>query len=197
MKRILIDFDNPEKEDIVTIAAALKMGLVIAYPTDTIYGLGCLAADSRAVRKIRRIKQREAKKPMLVLVNSMVMLKRYFVVSSKQAAYLKKVWPGPVSVILRQKGRFPLELSGGLQTVAARLPKNDFLDKIMSKAGGPIVSTSLNLSQRKNLVNVKNIGRYFKSVKPDLVIDIGRDLKGKPSRLIDLSDPSAIRILRP
>jgi len=195
MKIIKINKNNIKKDDLKTVIDFLNKGQTIVYPTDTVYGLGCLATDKKAINKIRKIKQRDKKKPFLVLVSDFKMLNKYFVVDKKQLACLHKIWPGPISAILRQKGLFPKELTGGFSDVAVRLPKNNFLVKMIGVADVPIVSTSLNLSGQAHLDNVSGIEKYFKINCPDLIIDRG-ELKGQPSILIDLRDAEDIKILR-
>ncbi len=190
---------NPKeisKEDFETIVATLRGGGVIAYPTDTIYGLGCLSSKKKAIKKIRRIKGRNDDKPMLVLIKCFTMLKKYFYVDKSQTEYLKKIWPGKISVILKNKNLLNKEVLGSAEAGAVRLPNNPFLVKIIRMAGEPLVSTSLNKSGEKPLFNVSGLENYFTDEKPDLVIDIGKDLKGKPSRLIDLRDIDNIKIIR-
>ena len=190
-----INLKNVKKQEIAEIAAFFKKGKVIVYPTDTIYGLGCLATDKKAIEKIYKIKKRDGKKPFLVLVSDWKMLKEYFSLSKEQNKYLHKIWPGPVSVILPHKGLFPSVLSLGLEALAVRLPKSDFLVKMIKVAGTPIVSTSLNLSAKPHLDDVDGLENYFSVHKPDLIIDSGRQ-KGQPSKLIDLRDMKNIKILR-
>ena len=74
------------------IADFFRRGKVIVYPTDTIYGLGCLATNKKAINKIYKIKKREKKKPLLILVDSLAMAKRYCYVSKEQEKYLRRVW---------------------------------------------------------------------------------------------------------
>jgi len=182
-------------QEIGLIVDFLKKGKVIVYPTDTIYGLGCLATDKKAINKIYRIKKREKKKPLLVLISDFKMLRKYFKVDKKQLAYLRKIWPGKVSVILNKKSNLPGYVSGRLSSVAVRLPKSGFLTKMIKELGAPVVSTSLNLSGQPHLERVSGLKKYFKKNRPDLVIDAGT-IKGRPSKLIDLRDVDKIKILR-
>lgn len=210
METIKINFKRPCKKEVDLIVNFLNRGQIIVYPTDTIYGLGCLATDRKAIRRIFKIKRREKRKPLLVLVDSLKMVKKYCYVSKEQEKYLRKIWPiktlsvfkghrvsraRPVSVILKSRKKLPKELTGGKDGVAARLPKNNFLIKIIKKIGVPLVATSVNVSGEKNLYNVSNIEKYFKKHKPDLAADAG-ELKGKPSRLIDLRNIDRIKIVR-
>lgn len=172
----------------------LKRGSIIAYPTDTVYGLGCDARNAEAIKRINKIKGEKGSKPLLVLISDFKMLKKYCFVNLEQMEYLQKIWPGPVTAILKRRPNLPAELTGGLSSLAVRLPKNDFLIKIISQAGFPIISTSLNKKREKPLTNVQNLEKYFKYL-PDLVVDAG-EVKGKPSRLIDLRDIKNVKILR-
>jgi L-threonylcarbamoyladenylate synthase len=198
---------NPKKikpEQINLIVDFLKRGKVIAYPTDTIYGLGCDAGNEKAIRKIVKIKNKE-KKAILVLISDFKMLKRYCVVNINQEKYLKKIWftrrsfseggHKPVTVILKKRLNLPDILTAGQETLAVRLPASEFLIRMISMFGRPVVSTSLNKTGEKPLNNVKNLSKYF-NVLPDLVIDAGKCGNTKPSRLIDLRDVKNIKVLR-
>ena len=180
MQSIKINLEKITKQEIGFIAGFLKAGKTIVYPTDTIYGLGCLATDEKAINKIYRIKNREKKKPLLVLVSDYSMLRKFFFVDKKQEAYLKKVWPGKISVILNKKDRLPKNISTGLPGVAVRLPKSLFLTKMIREVNGPVVSTSLNLSGEKPMEIVDNLQKYFQGAKPDFIVDAGAK-RGRPS----------------
>lgn len=198
MEIIKIDNKKISDETIKIIAGYLKEGKVIVYPTDTIYGLGCLATDKQAIKKTYKIKQRTENKPSLALVNSLAMAKKYCVIGKDQEIFLKYVWTfenRPTSVILKSKNILPKELSGGSDALAIRLPKDDFLIKLIKKVGAPLVSTSLNISGRESLARVDGLEKYFKKDKPDLIINAG-EIKGQPSRLVDLRDVSDIKIIR-
>lgn len=217
MQTIKINLHNLIQEQISLIADYLKRGLVIAYPTDTIYGLGCDPKNVEAIKKINKIKGEKGDKPLLVLISDFAMLKQYCFINSLQMEYLKRIWTRPhprlsfpdaavgtrarrgalrpVTVILKRRPNLPPELTGGLNSLAVRLPDNKFLIKIINEAGWPLVSTSLNKKGGKPLANVKNLEKHFKYL-PDLVIDAGECGRVKPSRLVDLRDIENIKILR-
>lgn len=195
MKKIEIDFKKIEKSDIGLIVKALEQGKVIAYPTDTIYGLGCVASKRKAIKKILQIKKRKPGKSLLMLVSSLSMAKKYCRINKKQEAILKKYWPGPFTFILEGKNVLPLEVRGEKESLALRLPKNGFLIKIIRRAGEPLVSTSLNISGKESLDNLSGIENYFEKDKPDLVIDAG-EIKGRPSQIIDLRDAEDVKTIR-
>ncbi|MDD4271654.1 MAG: L-threonylcarbamoyladenylate synthase [Patescibacteria group bacterium] len=195
MQTIKIDINNTTQEQIDLIADSLSHGQIIAYPTDTVYGLGCDCRNILAIKKINKIKGERGMKPLLILISDFSMLKKYCFVNSTQLEYLKKIWPGPVTVILKRRPNLPVELTGGLNSLAVRLPDNDFLIKIINEAGFPIVSTSLNKKGDKTLTKVENLDKYFK-YPPDLVIDAGECKRTKSSRLVDLRDMEDIKIIR-
>lgn len=196
----MINLNNITKEQINLIVDYLKQDKIIVYPTDTIYGLGCIAADKKAISKIYKIKRRKKNKPFLILVSSYAMLKKYCYANKKQIEYLKKASKNrPVSAILKSKTLLPKELTAGLDSIAVRLPKNDFLIKLIKKVGVPIVSTSVNVSGKKNLTDINDIEKWalkLKSNKPDLIIRGSKKRRSKPSKLIDLRDVDDIKILR-
>lgn len=195
IKTIKVNTSKFTQEQIDLIVDCLKRGQVIAYPTDTVYGLGCDAGNIEAIKKINKIKGEKGKKPLLVLISDFKMLQKYCFFNQKQEEYLRDVWPGPVTVILKRKPILPTELTGGLNSIAVRLPKNDFLIKIIKAAGFPLVSTSLNKKGEKPLLDVNNLEKHFK-YPPDLVIDAGAAKRIKPSKLIDLRDIENVKILR-
>ncbi len=186
METIKINIADIKNKEIDLIANYFKKGKVIAYPTDTIYGLGCAAADEQAIKRIYQIKQITAPRPYIILVSSLAMLKKYAYIKQKKIAYLNKVWPGPVTVVLKSRNNLPANILGPDKSIAARLPKNDFLIKIIKGLGKPIVSTSLNLSGQPNLTDLNKIKAYFKDNKPDLAINAGSLPKRRPSKIIDL-----------
>jgi len=200
MKYLKINLNKVSDGEIGLIIDCFKRGKVIVYPTDTIYGLGCRADQVKAVKKILKIKKRDSRKSLIVLVSSLSMLKDYCYVNRVQEKYLKKIWrqARPTAVILKGRGLLPREVSGGRDTLAIRLPnlpKSKFLIKIIRELKVPIVSTSLNISGKEILDRVDNLDNYFKGEKPDLIIDAGV-IKAKPSRIVDLTDVGNIKILR-
>lgn len=200
MKYLKIKLDDVSEKQINLITDYFQAGKIVVYPTDTVYGLGCLAIDKEAIDKIFEIKNREKSKSLLILAGSLAILKKYCCLDREQEKYLKKIRAGkrPISVILKKKKNLPQELTGGGETVAIRwpdLPKGNFLIKILNRVNQPIVSTSLNISGEKILGRVDGLDHYFQKAKPDLVVDAGV-VKNKPSRLIDIKDLDNIKILR-
>lgn len=197
MEIIKINLNKISNQEINQITDFLKKGKVIAYPTDTIYGLGCLGTDKQAINKIFKIKNRDSGKPLLVLVGSLAMAKKYGQINKNQEKILQSVWPGPVTVIVGNKGMLPIELTAGQPSLAMRYPDNDFLIKLIKKVKMPIVSTSLNKSGDNYVTN--NVSKMdwaeFRK-KPDSVIDAGNLPKARPSVIIDIREAEKIVLLR-
>jgi len=177
------------------VAAALLSGQIVLLPTDTIYGLSCLATNETAVRRILGIKGRPDNKPLISLVNSWAMVERQAIIENKVRNYLLSVWPGPVTAILVSRQHLPAAVTGGLPTIALRWPKNEWLNQLITLIGQPLVSTSANLAGQEPIVSIEEASQYFINDQPDLIIDAGV-LKNPPSRIIDCQDPLDIKIIR-
>ncbi|MDP2943967.1 MAG: L-threonylcarbamoyladenylate synthase [bacterium] len=191
---------DAETSPVAAAARSLKEGRVLVLPTDTIYGLSCRADDKAAIKKIFRLKKRDPGLALIVLVNSLAMLKKYVFVSRRQEELIRRYWRAarPTTVILRRRGNLPKELTGISDGLAVRLPKSKFLIKILNRVGVPLVSTSLNVSGEEPIYDLKNLSFYLRAAvrEIDLVIDTGRPRRRQPSRLIDLRGAGRPIILR-
>lgn len=185
---------NEDRLSVVSeIAGFLQAGKVAVLPTDTIYGLSCLADDLTAINKIYKLKYRQPNKPLIILVSSLSMARHYVRMTASQADLAAKFWQEsrrPTTLIFFDRGRLSF-LSGSL---ALRLPKSSLLIKIIRKIGRPIVSTSLNISGQEEIKDLSQIDKFWpnKDCQPDLVVNNGRSRTTKPSRLIDLRGPKPV-----
>jgi len=212
MKILKINLEKITEEQIDLITKYFQAGKIVAYPTDTVYGLGCLAFHKKALQKIYQIKNITATKPLLVLMKDKELLKQYCEISSKQENYLTKIWYNkdikhkPTTIIFDIKKILTKKLDYNYPSLAVRIvnnfnPKNNlpeitFLSKILVRVNKPIISTSLNITGKPTLDNLKNIENYFSNIKPDLVIDTGNIDRKKASKIIDLRDIENIKIIR-
>lgn len=201
MLSLKVNLNKYSPTNIKFIAGALKKGQVLALPTDTIYGLSCLANDEKAIKKIKKIKKNDQNKPLSILVSDLAMLNKYVYLSADQKNKLEKIWQPaarPTTVILKHRRKLPAVLTGKSDGLAARLPKLDFLIKILEEVKQPIVSTSLNISGQPVINNLKNLDKYFleKSNRPDLIVDAGICRRQKASRILDLREDTKSFILR-
>ncbi len=140
----------------------LVKGAVYALPTDTVYGLSCAIDDVEAVKAIRTLKGRDAEKPMIVLVATMRDLESCGIrPTEEQIALLKRIWPGPVSVVFTQA--FPaLQHIASTGTLAVRMPSKDDLLSFITRVG-PIVSTSANISGASPATTLAEVAAQFES----------------------------------
>lgn len=177
----------------------LLKGSIVVIPTDTIDGISARADDMRAVAKVYKIKKREKDKSLLILVASMNMLRKYCHLNSLQEQVLKEIWQQdrPTSVLLKQKKKLASNLSSN-DFLAVRLPKNDFLRKLIKSLGVPIVSTSLNLSGQKNMSAGQALKVFKDSSQLSLVVNDHKNKYStiKASRLLSIDKKGALKIIR-
>ncbi len=190
--------------DLKVVVDRLKLGQVGIMLSDTIYGLSCAIDNREAINKIYRIKKRNKNKSFLILVGDFKMLKKYFLYNKKQENILKEYWLN----IKKHPGTFILSPKKNLveflkidfnQGVGVRLPKNDFLIKIIKSLNQPIISTSCNLSGQKNLNNFREIISFFNNIseKPDFLIKFKNiKPKRKASQIFDIRNDKNIKRLR-
>ncbi|MDD2680896.1 MAG: L-threonylcarbamoyladenylate synthase [Patescibacteria group bacterium] len=179
------------------LVARLRSGEVLMLPSDTIYGLSCRADNLRAIKKIFAIKKRDKNKPLIILVSSLQMARKYCFINSKQAEILQKTWSGsrPTSVLLKHRGILPKEISISSPYLAVRLPKSDFLRKMIRVLAVPLISTSANLSGQKVLDGTLAWKKFKKEPRPDLILFGGKNSK-LASKLLLLNNDGSQEVLR-
>ena len=196
MKQIKLNLNNTEKV-LNNATRILKKGGVVVYPTDTLYGLGVNAFNEDAIIKIQKTKEQDRNKPISVIVKDLKMARKIACIDSKVEKILNKIWPGPITIVLRKKDVVSDILTGNGETVAIRIPDNEFILALMKKIDFPITATSANTSGEKDLLKSKEIVAKFKfaKTKPDLFIDNGDIKNPTASTIIDLTTtiPKIIR----
>ena len=173
----------------------LKTGGVIAYPTDTVYGLGADATNTKAISKVYEIKGRDFRKPLSIAVSSEKMLRKYARVGKQEALLIKslrraKLFPGPTTLLLRKKN-LPKILTNGSHIVGIRIPSSKTCLSIVKRFGKPITSTSANPSGARCAKSDRSIARSIRS-KVSLVIK-GKCPHGKESTIIEMSQAKIAR----
>ena len=174
--------ENPEK-----IKEILDNDGVIAYVTDTVWGLGCLPTSEKAVKKIYEIKRREAQKPLILMSSEAYHLLDYVEQPlNKQASiYIKKYFPGALTLVLKKSKNTPDYVTSGMETVGIRVPDNTVFKEICETATGHVLATtSANLSHQPSAKTyeqaLENMGNLV-----DLVIpDYGNFAKGLESTVV-------------
>jgi L-threonylcarbamoyladenylate synthase len=176
-------------------AGVVRRGGVIAFPTDTFYGLGCDPFNRDAVRHVYEIKQRDRDKPLLLIIASAAALARLTVDPPDGLhTVTSHFWPGPLTVVLKAAAALPPELTAQTGTVGLRLPAYEPARHLASYAGEAITATSANLSGGDNLASADAVVAELGD-RVDLILDAGRLPAGAPSTVLDLvSQPP--RLLR-
>lgn len=170
------------------LVQALKKGKVLACPTDTVYGLIADATNKKAVGKVLLIKGREKTKSLPIFVKDIGMAKKFAKVSPLQEKFLRKVWPGKVTVVLESRGILPKE-TGTQESIGLRIPNHALVSQILEAFQRPLTGTSANLSGMPSLSDSKEVIAQFgaRKYQPDLVIDAGGLAKAKPSKVVDIT----------
>jgi len=186
----------PQKKLILTAAEVLRRGGLVAFPTETVYGLGADALNADAVKQIFVAKGRPLDNPMIVHIASVTDLKTLTTHLPKEAEQLiDKFWPGPLTLILHKSPDVPDDVTGGLDTVAVRMPQNKIALALIKALGHPVAAPSANLSGRPSGTTAGHVLQDFAG-KIDMIIDGGPVTVGVESTVLDLSrKPPAI--LRP
>ncbi|MEA3307716.1 MAG: L-threonylcarbamoyladenylate synthase, partial [Elusimicrobiota bacterium] len=140
MKTKILNFTELSPKQLSLIANNIKKGSIIVCPTDTIYGLSASSENAKALKKIQNLKNRLKKKPFIFLVSSLNELKTIAVLDKRVLILAKKFWPGPLTMILKAKGKFKK-----MKTLAVRLPADKQLLRLLKKMDFPLVSTSANI----------------------------------------------------
>lgn len=190
---IHINPENPQKHLINKVVETLKKGGVIAYPTDTIYGIGCDIFNKKAMDKIIRIKGRDKKKPMSFVCSDLSHISQFARVSNYAYRIMKRLLPGPYTFILEASSMVPRSVAPKRKTVGIRIPDSEITLSIVKALGNPIISTSANISGENVISDPFDIEGLFGN-QLDAVVD-GGNLTGDPSTVIDLSGDKPI-ILR-
>ena len=171
-------------------AARLRRGELVAFPTETVYGLGANALDAHAVAKIFAAKGRPPDNPLIVHVSDEKMLRRVVRrVPAAAKALMRKFWPGPLTLILSKKSSVPSRVTAGLPSVAVRMPEGVARD-LVAAAGVPIAAPSANLSGRPSPTTARHVAEDFPDV---FVLDGGSTKHGVESTVVALDPPTILR----
>jgi len=176
--------------DIEGAVKILKANGTVICPTDTVYGILAIATSREALDKVFKIKKRDRKKPVPVFVKDISSAKEIAEINEKKEKFLKKVWPGKITVILNSKKVLPKEFFG--ETIGLRIPDNKTVKTILEKVGEPLTGTSANIS---GLPATGKIQEVLNQITADYIIDKGDLKKSLPSTVVDFTSNN-LKILR-
>ncbi|MGH7725471.1 MAG: L-threonylcarbamoyladenylate synthase [Candidatus Eiseniibacteriota bacterium] len=187
MEIVPVERDDPDPETVLLAAETLLRGGVVAFLTDTIYGLSSLLMDPSAVEFVYRIKRRPANLAVVSLIPEPDDV--YPLVESVPEiaeTLMRKLWPGPLSIIFKASILVPERVRAERGTIALRVPKNPLAHALLEAVGGPIVSSSANLSGRPPATNAVEIVKIFGN-QIDLILDCGEAKTTVASTIVDVS----------
>lgn len=187
---------KPSKNTLKYAAKLINDGELVAFPTETVYGLGANALDESAVKKIFKVKGRPQDNPLIVHISKFDQIKDLVVGVPKEAKILsKKFWPGPLTIVLKKSKIVPSTISAGLDTVAIRIPNNKIALDLIKLSKVPIAAPSANSSGKVSPTKAIHVKEDINKKIP-LIIDGGECEIGVESTVIDLTKKVPI-ILRP
>ena len=193
---IKVNSNNVDVSRIRKAAKVIKEGGLVAFPTETVYGLGADAFDPRAVAKIFEVKRRPLEDPLIIHISKKEDLFELAINISNTALKLtKRFWPGPLTVVLKKSDIVPDIVTAGLDTVAIRMTSNQIALTLIKEAQTPIAAPSANLFSRPSPTTSQHVLDDLEG-KVDLVIDGGRTDIGLESTVLDLTQDTPY-ILRP
>ena len=177
------------------IAAIVARGGVLAFRTDTFYGLGVDPFNRSAIQKIKDLKGREDGKPILVLISDPEQLNRLIEKQTVVFAHLaERFWPGPLTIIGHAATGLPDELTAGTKTVGVRLPDDDEARALVRACGGALTATSANPSGQPSARTAEDVFTYF-GERVDLIVDGGTAQTDQPSTVVDAGG-GEVRLIR-
>lgn len=184
------------KEGIKIAAKIIKEGGLVAFPTETVYGLGANALNAKAVKRIFEVKKRPADNPLIIHIADFEQIYELAKeVPSKAKLLAKKFWPGPLTIVLPKKENVPKITTGYLETVAIRMPCHEIALELIKESNLPIAAPSANISGKPSATCAEHVIEDFYG-KIECIIDGGPTSIGVESTIIDITTEPPI-LLRP
>lgn len=193
---IRVDEQHIDQELIQKAGAVIKTGGLVAFPTETVYGLGGDALNPQSSEKIYRAKGRPCDNPLIVHIADLKDLNVIVEEIPENARRLaERFWPGPLTMIFRKSAIVPRETTGGLDTVAVRMPVHGVARELIRAAGGYVAAPSANRSGRPSPTTAKYVAQDMDG-RIEMIIDGGDVEIGIESTIVDMTSPEPV-ILRP
>jgi len=183
-----VNSKDPEPDVIQQAVLCLKQGNVLAYPTETFYGLGVDVTNEKALKKLYELKRRDYGLPIAILVSDRQMLEEYIdSVPESASALIRSFWPGPLTILFAAGKKITKSLTTNTGKIGIRISSHPVATAIVREFGRPITTTSANLSGYPPSLNMKHVQKYFKD-RIDFILDGGECEPSRGSTVIDLAD---------
>jgi L-threonylcarbamoyladenylate synthase len=176
-------------DDVKEAAKLVLEGRLIAYPTDTVYGLGCTPFDADAVDRLVKAKER-FKGSLPILVSSLKDAERLGEISGLAAVLASRLWPGPLTLVVQPRRNFPARITGDTLLVGLRIPNHETARRLIKECGGALIGTSANISGRPSLRTADEVIIELEG-RVDLVVDGGPSSLGRESTVVRVLEDEA------
>ena len=199
MKKTILLKVDPNKPDLSKIKVAaniIKKGGVVAFPTETVYGLGADALNSKAILSLFKAKNRPVDNPPIIHVENLDQIKNLAKeIPIKAKLLIEKFWPGPLTIVFQRSEKIPIESTAGLDTIAIRMPQHKVALALIKKSKCPIAAPSANISGKPSPTLAKHVFDDLNG-KIDVILDGGPTCIGVESTVVNITvDPP--EVLRP
>jgi L-threonylcarbamoyladenylate synthase len=185
-----LDINAPER----SAFDVLRSGGVVAMPTDTVYGLVAVAADRAAVDRVYEAKVRDPNQPMPVFVASLEQAGLIAEFNDVAKCLMQRFWPGALTIVLRKKPSFQTRAVAAGDTIGLRAPRDPALRELALQLG-PLTGTSANIAGREECHTAAEVRAQLGDAV-DLIVDAPIEGAGRPSTIVDCTDPARVRVLR-
>lgn len=190
------DYNYPDERIIEKAASILQKGGLVAFPTETVYGLGANGLDIQACKKIYEAKGRPSDNPLILHISQICELTQIVKeIPNTAKRVMDAFWPGPITLIFPKADCVPYEITGGFETVAVRFPSHILAQKIIRKAGLPIAAPSANSSGKPSPTRASHV-EFDLNGKIDMIVDGGATEVGLESTILDMTEKKPV-LLRP
>lgn len=195
---VKVDLHNLEKSknDIKNAAEILISGGLVAFPTETVYGLGGDGTNPEAAKRIYAAKGRPSDNPLIIHISTPSEAEEYTYTSELYYRLADRFMPGPLTIVMKAKDSVPIETCGGLSTVAVRCPSHPVARMLIAAAGRPIAAPSANLSGSPSPTEASHVIDDMNG-RVDMIIDGGECEIGLESTIVKLEDDGGMTLLRP
>jgi L-threonylcarbamoyladenylate synthase len=194
LRKVKIDPENPDMKIIREAGRLLREGKLVAYPTDTVYGLGTNPFDIKAVQNLLRAKRRKWELGLPLLVSDESTARKVAEFTSEADLLSKNFWPGGLTLVLKPLIKIPSIVTGNKDSIAIRLPAHKVPRLLAKCLDGILIGTSANISGQPSALNAEQVQEQIGN-DTDMILDGGETLNAQPSTIIDLTQRPAV-ILR-
>lgn len=186
-KIIEIDCENIDKDKLNVAAEAIKLGKIVAFPTETVYGLGANALNSVAVERIFEAKGRPSDNPLIVhIADKEKVYELTESIPEKAVALMDKFWPGPLTLVFRKSTIIPSIITAGLNTVAVRMPEHPVARELIRLSAIPVAAPSANVSGKPSTTTAQHVLQDLDG-KIEVIVDAGSSRVGLESTVLDMT----------